>query len=216
MTASHLSDEDRARQNERLRAIWRKDAPRYDKMMGFFERRVLGTGHREWVCSRATGEVLEVAVGTGLNLPLYAPDVKLSATDLSPEMLALAHRRASDLGRDVELREADAHALPFENESFDSVVCTYALCNIPDDRLAIHEMKRVLRPGGRLLLLDHVRSAVKLVFWGQRAWEKLMFRRDGDHQTRRPLEHVIAQGFEIQERDRFRWGVVERVHARKP
>src|SRR5215468_7617382 len=118
---------------------------------------------RQWVCSQAVGGVLEVAVGTGLNLAHYPRGVRLTGVDFSPAMLAVARRRATDLGRQVDLREGEAQALDFPDASFDTVVCTFSLCAIPDDRMALTEMARVLRPGGLLLLADHVEAASWLV-----------------------------------------------------
>jgi ubiquinone/menaquinone biosynthesis C-methylase UbiE len=142
-------------ETERLKRVWEREAPTYDRRMGFFERVLFGDG-REWVCSRASGEVLEVAVGTGRNFPFYPQGVRLTGIDLSPAMLRIARKRADELGADVDLREGDAQELPFPGTSFETVVCTLSLCNIPGERRAIAEMKCVLRPGGRLLLLDHV------------------------------------------------------------
>jgi ubiquinone/menaquinone biosynthesis C-methylase UbiE len=85
-------------------------------------------------------------------------------------MLAVAREHAADLGRAVELREADAQALPFADEEFDTVVCTLSLCAIPDPAVAIAEMNRVLRPGGRLLLLDHIARN----WWPIRAVQRLI------------------------------------------
>lgn len=157
---------------------------------------------------------MEVAVGTGLNIPLYDPAIRLTGIDLSPEMLELARERIAGTGRAVELREADAHALPFPDASFDSVVCTYSLCNIPDPHLAVGEMQRVLRPGGRLILVDHIRSSVKPVFWVQKAFEFFSVRSEGEHMTRRPLDQVKAHGLNVTERQRLGPGaVVERLVA---
>ncbi|MHB1877402.1 MAG: class I SAM-dependent methyltransferase, partial [Streptosporangiaceae bacterium] len=111
---------------------------------------------------------LEVAVGTGLNLPYYPAETALAGIDLSPVMLAAARDRARSLSQDVDLREASADALPFADGSFDTVVCTVSLCNIPDDRAAIGEMFRVLRPDGRLVLLDHVASDRRWVLAAER------------------------------------------------
>jgi SAM-dependent methyltransferase len=152
-------------QTERLKRKWEKEAPTYDRRMGFFER-VLFEDGREWVCSRASGEVLEVAVGTGRNFPFYPAGVRLTGIDLSPAMLEIARKRAGELGLNADLRESDAQELPFPDASFDTVVCTLSLCNIPDDRRAIAEMKRVLRPGGILLLLDHVSTSGLLLRCG--------------------------------------------------
>jgi len=203
--------------NEHRREAWAKLAPDYDKRIGFFERRVFGSNHREWACGRAKGKTLEVAVGTGLNLGLYAPDVTLTGLDLSEDMLAIARRRAAEFEREVDLREGDAHELPFPDGTFDTVVCTYSLCNIPDHHRAVGEMKRVLRSGGRLVLVDHIRSAVRPVVWVQKAIEFFSVRSDGDHMTRRPLEQVEAHGFEVVERERQGpTGIIERLVATKP
>src|SRR6059036_754998 len=93
------------------RRFWDEVAPRYDKAMRFLERFQFAGG-REWVCSRANGEVLEVAVGTGLNLGLYPPEARLTGIDLSPEMLVQARSRSAETGRPIELKEADVAALP--------------------------------------------------------------------------------------------------------
>lgn len=202
--------------NEKLRRSWAKRAGSYDRSIGFFERRLFGSEHRSWACSKAAGETLEVAIGTGLNLPLYPDGVKLVGIDLSPEMLEKAKARAAESSLDAILKEADAQELPFATASFDTVLCTYSLCNIPEPHLAVGEMKRVLRPGGRLVLVDHIRSSVKAVMWTQKAIEFVTKRLEGEHMTRRPLEQVEAHGFEIVERDRLgRAEMVERLVAIK-
>ena len=197
-----------------LRGQWDKYAPRYDRDIRFAERLQFGDG-REWVCSRASGEVLEVAVGTGRNLPHYPAHVTVTGVDLSPAMLARARTRAAEHGRDVTLQEADAQVLPFPDASFDTVVCTLGLCGIPDDRAAIAEMHRVLRPGGTLLLLDHVGSHHRPIRWGQRLLEKITLRQIGDYQTRRPLPLVEQAGFPVLESQRLKAGTVERLRARR-
>jgi ubiquinone/menaquinone biosynthesis C-methylase UbiE len=190
-------------------------APRYDRDIRFFEKVQFGGG-REWVCSRATGEVLEVAVGTGRNLPFYPAEVTVTGVELSPAMLDIARTRAAELGREVELREADAEDLPFADGSFDTVVCTLSLCTIPDHARAIAEMARVLRPGGRLLLLDHIGSRWWPVWAVQRLIDVLTVRTAGEYQTRRPAPMLAAAGLQIVESQQLKLGTVERLHARKP
>jgi ubiquinone/menaquinone biosynthesis C-methylase UbiE len=202
-------------ETERLKRHWEREAPTYDRRMGFFERVLFGDG-REWVCSRASGEVLEVAVGTGRNFTFYPRGVRLTGIDLSPAMLEFARKKADELGLDADLREGDAQQLPFPDASFDTVVCTLSLCTIPNDRRAITEMKRVLRPGGRLLLLDHVGATSKVWLAVQRVLEPLSWRFSCEHLLRRPLEHVLAEGFEVEQRERSKAGIVERLSARKP
>lgn len=208
---------DRDKQNARRRRAWDRQAESYDKQIDWFERRVIGSDNRAWACSRAGGKVLEVAIGTGLNIASYPPDVRLTGVDLSPAMLQIARRRADDLGRSVDLREGDAHELPFEDSSFDTVVCTFSLCNIPDVERAVTEMKRVLRPDGKLVLVDHIRSSNVVVFAIQKLIEFVSVRMDGDYMTRRPSEQVRRAGFAVDEQERFRLGgIVERLSARKP
>jgi ubiquinone/menaquinone biosynthesis C-methylase UbiE len=209
----NLSPDEQNRQNSRRRMAWDKQAGRYDRQIGWWERHLFGEDNRAWAARHARGDVLEVAIGTGLNLAFYGPDVNLTGLDLSPAMLDVARRRATELGSGVELREGDAHHLPFPDSSFDSVVCTFSLCNIPDQRQAIGEMRRVLRPDGRLVLVDHVRSSSRPVYWIQRAIEVLSVRIDGDHMTRRPAAILDEFGFQVVERDRFRVGIVERLVA---
>jgi ubiquinone/menaquinone biosynthesis C-methylase UbiE len=202
-----------ADRSERLRSYWDKHARSYDKQMAFWERRLFGDG-RAWVCAQATGEVLEVAIGTGRNLPLYPQGIRLTGIDFSPQMLQLARRKAEELGRPVDLRLGDAQGLDLPDASFDTVVCTLSLCAIPDQRRAIAEMKRVLRPGGRLL--DHVAAAPRLGRAIQWLLERVTIPLGGEHLRRRPLQQVRAAGFQIEQRERSKLGIVERLAARKP
>jgi ubiquinone/menaquinone biosynthesis C-methylase UbiE len=160
--------------------------------------------------------VLDIATGTGRNFPHFMPTATVTAFDLSPAMLSLARQRAIDLGRDIELKLGDAEHLPFADDSFDTAVCVLSLCTIPDPVAAIGEMRRVLIPGGRLLLIDHIGSSWPPIFAGQWLLEQVTIRAVGEHFTRRPLASVESAGFEIVEVERLRAGTIERVHARKP
>jgi ubiquinone/menaquinone biosynthesis C-methylase UbiE len=194
--------------------VWEKAAPSYDRQMAFFDR-IWFAGGREWLGARAQGRVLEVAIGTGLNLPHYPADVTITGIELSPAMLAGAKQRAADLGRDIDLRTGDAAHLPFDDGAFDTVVCALALCTIPDPATAIGEMKRVLAPGGRLLLLDHIGSTWPPIRAAQWLLERFTIR-NGEYFTRRQLPLVRAAGFDIVEVERLKAGSVERIVARKP
>jgi ubiquinone/menaquinone biosynthesis C-methylase UbiE len=201
-------------ETERVRRIQDKEAPRYDRQMGFFDR-FLFAGGREWACSRVNGQVLELAIGTGRNLPYYAADVRLTGIELSPQMLEIARTRAVELGRDVDLRLGDAQALEFEDHRFDTVIVTFGLCTIPDDHEAAAEAHRVLRPGGRLVVLEHVRSPAFAVRAAQRVLDPLSVRFSADHLIRDPLDYLGDVGFEIESVERLKWGIVERIVARK-
>ena len=173
-------------ETERVQRLQDKVAPKYDRSMGRWEKVLFGGG-RQWVCAQASGDVLEIA-----------------------------RQRAADLGREVDFRQGDAQALDFPDESFDTVICTLALCTIPDERKAVAEAHRVLRPGGRFVLIEHVRSPVRIVRAVERAIEPLMVRFEGDHLTREPLDHLEPVGFRIEQLERSKWGIVERVSALKP
>ncbi len=206
---------DNAAETERVRKNQDRNAPRYDRQIAFFERVLFGDGRR-WVGQQAHGQVLELAFGTARNLPFYPADVTVTGIELSAEMLALGRRRAQELGHPAELRLGDAQALDFADESFDTVVCTLGLCTIPDPGAAVAEAGRVLRPGGRMLLLEHVRSPSTPIRLIQRLLEPLAIRFAADHLTREPLDYLRDQGFEIERVERSKRGIVERVSARKP
>ena len=199
----------------RIRGIYERDADGYDEEVRHFEKRLLEDG-RQWACGQAVGDVLEIAIGTGRNLPFYPAGVRLTGIDLTPMMLARAEQRARTLGRDVTLAVGDAQALDFPDDTFDSVVMTLALCTIPDERKAIAEAKRVLRDHGRLIMLEHVRSPHLPVRILQRTLDPLFVRWKGDHLMREPLEPVCAEGFTIMESERRKWGIIERIVAEKP
>jgi ubiquinone/menaquinone biosynthesis C-methylase UbiE len=192
-----------------------KQAPRYDREIAIFERILFGGG-REWVCSQAEGRVLELACGTARNVPFYPPDVELVGVELSPEMLAIGRERAADLGHPADLREGDVQRLEFADESFDTVTCTLGFCTIPDTRAAAAEALRVLRPRGKLLMLEHVRSPAPIVRGVERLLEPLSVRFQADHLLREPLDYLPEVGFEIDEVIRSKWGIVERLRAHKP
>ena len=174
------------------RRLWDRRSASYDRAPRWTERLAIGDS-REWACALATGRTLEVAIGTGRNLPLYPPSVDLAGIDLSPGMLAHARRRAADLGLRVDLREGDAERMPYADASFDTVVCTLAVCAIPDRATALGEMRRVLRPDGLVLLVDHI----------ERRWRR-----------GRPADLAEAAGFRTEVRTRLRLGLIERYAAR--
>lgn len=203
-----------AEETRRVRDLYDRDAARYDSIVRIPER-LLFRGGRSWAATQAVGHVLEIAIGTGRNLPFYPSGVRITGQDISPAMLAIARTRARGLGRDVDLHVSDAQALSFASEQFDSVVSTLSLCTIPDEREALAEAWRVLRPGGRLILLEHVRSRQPLVRAVQHLLEPLAIRFAGDHLLRDPLDHLEDLGFSLEYCARSRAGIVEKIVAHK-
>ncbi len=187
-------------------------APRYDSAVSLLERRFMAWGRRRTV-PLARGRVLEIGMGTGANLPLYDREVELVGTDISQGMLDEAASKLDRAPSRVVLKLASAVELPFGNEEFDTVVASYVMCCVPDLERALGEAVRVLRPGGDLLLADHVASSNPLVRMGQRILEFFTIRRADEHFTRRPLDHL--DGLEVIASGRRSLGIMEWVHARK-
>lgn len=194
--------------------VWDKSAPGYDKQIVFFERIWFGGG-REWLAGRVSGRVLEVGFGTGRNLAHYPTDLDLSAIELSPAMLDLARSYAEELGRRVDMREGDAADLPWPQATFDTVVCALSLCSIPQPTVAIAEMHRVLKPGGQLLLLDHIGSTNPALRGLQWLVERVTIPLMGEHFTRRQLPYVEQAGFRVNHSERLKAGTIERIDATK-
>ncbi|MGW8437929.1 class I SAM-dependent methyltransferase [Nocardiopsis sp. NPDC055879] len=199
---------------QRSRALWDGFADRYDRAIRPVEVVLLEDGRR-WACSQAHGRTLEVEIGTGRNLAEYPDGVELTGVDISPRMLGIARRRAAELGRRVELRQGDATSLEWPPESFDSVVVTLTLCSVPDDGAAVREMARVLVPGGRLTVLEHVRSHRWFPRGVERMLDPLARRMLEDHLLREPEPRIRAAGLLIVHAERRRLGTIARVVAAK-
>jgi SAM-dependent methyltransferase len=210
-----LNMPDESRTTKLVRGHYDWTATEYNRQIKLFERILFGDGRR-WVCSQAAGDVLEIAVGTGRNLRYYPDGIRVTGVELSRQMLELARHEAAAVGRTADLHVGDAQALEFPRASFDTVTCTLALCTIPDDRAAVREIWRVLRPGGRFILMERVRSPGRRIRAGQRLLEPLFLKLEHDHLTRDPLDYLEHEGFEIERVTRLKWGIVERVAARKP
>lgn len=207
---SHAHDD-----GARIREFYDTTASDYDTWLAHYERWMKLRECRRRLLSRARGRALEVGVGTGVNLPLYPPGVHLTIVDLSPRMLDVARVRAERLGLDVDVRIADAQQLGFADDQFDTVTITLVLSTVPDYRRAAAEIHRVLKPGGRLLILDHVRSSTAPVRWMQRMIEPLVASYAGWHFTRDPIDYIESTGFTVEHCDRTRLGMIEELVARK-
>jgi len=163
--------------------------------------------YRERIAGDAEGCVLEVGIGSGLNLPFYGRKVKrLLGLEPSPRLLSRARQKTRELPYTAELMEGSAEALRLEDRSIDTVVMTWTLCTIPDAPLALNEIRRVLKPGGKLLFVEHGRAPDAGVRrWQDRLtplWKKI----GGGCHLNRPIAKLIeGAGFAI---DRLETGYI--------
>jgi ubiquinone/menaquinone biosynthesis C-methylase UbiE len=159
-------------------SVWgRVFAAVYDRALEGTEKAGLAERRQE-LLSQARGRVLEIGAGTGLNLPHYPPSVEeIVFTEPEEPMAKRLERKLADGARQGKVTRAPAEKLPFEDDSFDTVVCTLVLCTVEDPEQALSEIARVLRPGGQLLFLEHVRADdPKLARWQDRLtgiWRKI-------------------------------------------
>lgn len=154
---------------------------------------------RARVASAAEGRVLEVGIGSGLNLPLYGAGVReVVGVDPSAALLGRARMAAMQVRPPVDLVEGSAEALAFEDASFDTVVTTWSLCTIPDAERALTEMRRVLRPSGSLLFVEHGRAPEAGVAWWQDCLDPLWSRVAGGCHLNRPIDALLSRnGFKL-------------------
>ena len=148
--------------------------------------------YRRRVIPAATGRVLEIGIGLGFNLPLYGAHVQqVIGLDPSPKLLAMARKKLGDTGAAVELIEGSADAVPLEDRSVDSVVTTWTMCSIREVERALHEMRRVLKPEGRLLFVEHGLAPHSGVRWWQDRLTPLWKRIGGGCHLNRPIAALI-------------------------
>ena len=184
----------------------------YDAMTAPME--VLGgRSRRRRVLSAARGSVLEVGIGTGRNLDLYPAGIRLTGIDISPRMLDRARRRAGELGTEVILDVADVEQLPFADAAFDTVTATCVFCSVLHPVAGLAELGRVVRAGGEVLLLEHVRPRGRVLGWLADAVTPLTRRLMGPAVNRRTEANAAAAGLEITEVRRE--GVWREIRARR-
>jgi ubiquinone/menaquinone biosynthesis C-methylase UbiE len=174
----------------------------YDRMTRSAEKAGLGA-HREALIGTASGDVLEIGGGTGANLPFYGEGVRtLTITEPEKPMIRRLERRITELAPQAKFLRAPAEDLPFQDESFDVAVSTLVLCTVDDQPRALRELRRVLRPGGRLLFIEHVRADDPKLARLQDRMQPLNVRfAHGCHCNRSTLENIREAGFDVAQVD---------------
>lgn len=184
-------------ETQATQARYDRIAPIYDVMETLAEWRY--TDWRERVWSLVEGpDVLEVGIGTGKNLPYHPPDITVTGIDLSKKMLTRARRKARAGGHDVELCQMDAQDLDFATDTFDSAAATFVFCSVPDPVQGLREMNRVVKTGGQIVLLEHVRSDRPILGALMDIFDPVTARLMGPHINRRTVQNVRNAGIQIE------------------
>ncbi len=161
----------------------------------------------------AGNRALEVGIGTGKNLPYYPQNVQITAIDFSPGMLVRAQSKASVLGTAVELREMDVQQLAFTDHYFDTVFATFVFCSVPNPVLGLKELKRVCKPDGRLLLLEHMRPGNPLLGFFFDLFNPMVVRMMGANINRRTMDNIRKAGWKILYEERLSSDIVRWIEA---
>lgn len=201
---------------EMVRRRYQRIAPYYDLMESLSEPRSKPWREHLWSLVRGS-TVLEAGVGTGKNMAYYPATVSITAVDFTPGMLERARERAEKLGLGsrVRLQLGDVQALDFADFSFDAAVATFVFCSVPDPILGLRELKRVLKSGGSILLLEHMRSPNTMMGAMMDFLNPAIVRTTGANINRRTVENVRKAGLEIERiEDLGMGGIIKLIIAR--
>lgn len=197
------------------RKRYNRVAPLYDFMENIVER----SRYSEWrglLWSKVEGtKVLEVGVGTGKNFTYYPPDVEITAIDFSEKMLDRARQKAERDKIRVHLEQMDAQDLKFDDNTFDTVAATFVFCSVPDPIKGLREVERVCKPGGKVILLEHVLSANRILSWIMNLYNPLVVRIAGANINRRTADNVAKSGLKVENITNLAAGIFLLIEARK-
>jgi ubiquinone/menaquinone biosynthesis C-methylase UbiE len=201
-------------ETEIIKQRYDRIAPFFDALEGAMEKMLFGAWRQRLWSRVEPGKVLEVGVGTGKNFPYYPAGAQIAAIDFSAGMLARARRK---IGRQqsVDLRLMDVQHLDFPDNSFDTVIATFVFCSVPSPLQGLQEARRVLKPGGRLLLLEHVLSGKRLLATLMKVINPLVVALVGANINRDTVQNVHLSGFTEVRVDPSSGDIIKLIEARK-
>lgn len=180
---------------DKTRQRYDRLAPWYDGLEGFLEGLIFRRLRKQLWAKAEGAHILEVGVGTGKNFPFYPPGSRMTAIDFSPKMLAQAERKRERKQVIVDLALQDVQSLPYADNSFDTVIASFVFCSVPQPRKGLKELYRVLKPGGQLLLLEHVLSSNKTMAAMMNLVNPLVVKAVGANINRQTVKNVQACPF---------------------
>lgn len=190
-------------------------APLYDFMESLMERSRLSKW-RELLWSKVEGPyILEVGVGTGKNFPYYPADAEITAIDFSEKMLRRAEDRARQQKIKVHLQPMDVQNLEFEDNVFDTVTASFIFCSVPDPVRGLMEVERVCKPEGKVVLLEHILSANRVLGWLMNTANPLVVRAIGANINRRTVENVPKANLVVEQVTDLGAGIFKLIEVRK-
>jgi phosphatidylethanolamine/phosphatidyl-N-methylethanolamine N-methyltransferase len=202
------------RQTAATQARYDRIAPVYDLMEWFVENSAFQEWRKDLWSRLPSGRILEVGVGTGKNMPYYPPDAQVTAIDLSERMLAQAQRKADELGLQVDLRHMDVQDLGFPQDTFAAAVATFVFCSVPIPVQGLREIARVVKPGGDIWLLEHVRINKPLIGPLMDFANPLAVRVMGANINRQTVQNVKRAGLQIIDVQDLKGDLVKLIHAK--
>jgi phosphatidylethanolamine/phosphatidyl-N-methylethanolamine N-methyltransferase len=195
---------------------------RYDRIAPFFdllEAPMEGLFFKPWrerLWVKATGHhILEVGVGTGKNFAYYPKDARITAIDLSPNMLKLAEQAKNNNNIQVDLALMDVQSLPYADNSFDTVIGSFVFCSVPLPLKGLKELYRVCKPGGQVLLLEHVISSKPLLAWVMNMLNPIVVKLLGANINRNTVKNVKACAFSTVRIDERCGDILKLIEAKK-
>lgn len=202
------------KETDKIKGRYDRISKVYDLMEQPMERMMFEKWRQE-LSRSLKGKVLEIGVGTGKNIPYYPDGVEVTAIDFSEKMLAKAIKKAEETGKKVELLHMDAQNMDFADDTFDMVFTTCVFCSVPDPVKGLKEIRRVLKPGGEAVMIEHVRSGKKVLGKLMDLLNPIPKNIYGANINRRTVENIKKAGFTDVQVENLTGDIVKKIRIKK-